>query len=320
MKGMSAPAPMRIDMLHEAIAARPDSADLIFQLAETFAEIGDDDGFAACFLRAFQLAPQIRPRLDLDATTELPVRAAKLARQARALLERGITPAPVISALAIAAALLGDRGEVARLVDYARFVRCLDLDPQATPTDGRRHADLIGELASNLKRVEKGAGKAGDGEYRFNVFAAGSPACAALGREIRRQVKRYIAALPSPIDHPFIASRPNAFSLEAWAVFSRGNDFFAPHIHPQAWLSGVYYVQQPRVAAKRGWLRLCAPAHFGVTAADGWGERQVEPVPGRLVLMPGYFYHATSPTLSDQARICVAFNVVPSDLSNATAR
>ena len=318
---MSGPAQMRMGMLREAIAARPDSADLIFQLAETFAEIGDDDSFAACFQRAFQLAPQVRPRLDLDATTPPPVRAAKLARQARALIERGIMPAPVISALAIGAALLGDRGEVVRLVDYVRFVRCIDLDPQATPAGRHHHADLISELASNLKRVEKGAGKAGDGEYRFDIFAAGSPACVALGREIRRQVERYVAALRSPTDHPFVASRPKAFSLEAWVVFSRGNDFFDPHIHPQAWLSGVYYVQQPSVAsaAGRGWLRLCAPARFGVTAADGWEERQIEPVPGRLVLTPGYFYHATSPTLSDQVRICVAFNVVPSDPARVTA-
>jgi hypothetical protein len=48
--------------------------------------------------------------------------------------------------------------------------------------------------------------------------------------------------------------------------------------------------------------------------ADGWGERWVEPKPGTLVLMPGYFFHGTSPMRVDENRVCVAFDVVPAGL------
>jgi hypothetical protein len=66
-----------------------------------------------------------------------------------------------------------------------------------------------------------------------------------------------------------------------------------------------------------GWLRVAPPAQFGVSVAHGWAERMVEPLPGRLVLMPGYFYHETLPTLSDEMRVCVAFNIVPQELGSA---
>jgi hypothetical protein len=307
--GAVASAQVRIDLLAQAIAARPQSAELLYQLAEAFAEAGDDDRFAEAYGRAFRLAPAVRPRLDRDPAGVETGSARQLVRRARALAARGVIPAPVIAALAVGAARLGERGEVARLVDYDRFFHCLDLDPPADL------AGLAAELGSGLKRVERGAGKAGSGHYRFGVFETGGPACAALGLAIRREVERYVAALPQAADHPFAASRPGRISLEGWAVRSRGDDYFGAHIHPQAWLSGVFYVQQPADAGEGSWLHVGPPAQFGVTQDDGWDMRRIEPRPGRLVLMPGYFYHGTTPTRSDEPRLCVAFNAVAGDIA-----
>ena len=39
--------------------------------------------------------------------------------------------------------------------------------------------------------------------------------------------------------------------------------------------------------------------------------REVEPVPGTLVLFPAYFYHRTIPFAADGRRISIAFDVMP---------
>ena len=69
-------------------------------------------------------------------------------------------------------------------------------------------------------------------------------------------------------------------------------------------------------ASRCGWLEVGAPEElYGVSTADGWEARTIEPEPGRLVLMPGYFFHATHPMGVDEERICIAFDVMPVELA-----
>jgi hypothetical protein len=100
---------------------------------------------------------------------------------------------------------------------------------------------------------------------------------------------------------------------------SDGASYDLSHIHTHAWASGVYYVVEPPTAREpgshQGWLHLGPPEERGVTAQQGWAERHIAPKPGRLVLMPGYFYHHTRPMGVDEERICVAFDVVPAEIA-----
>jgi hypothetical protein len=46
------------------------------------------------------------------------------------------------------------------------------------------------------------------------------------------------------------------------------------------------------------------------TIAPPWGIREIEPVPGRLVLFPSYVPHLTLPSGVAGDRISIAFDVV----------
>lgn len=100
---------------------------------------------------------------------------------------------------------------------------------------------------------------------------------------------------------------------------SNGASYHKSHIHPYAWASGVYYVVEPPISRKpgsrHGWLQVGPPEDLA--GQQGWSERLIAPTPGRLVLMPGYFYHCTRPMGVDEERICVAFDVVPWELASA---
>jgi hypothetical protein len=77
----------------------------------------------------------------------------------------------------------------------------------------------------------------------------------------------------------------------------------------------VFYVSAPKLSgqsAYQGALKVgVLDDTFGSSAP--WGIREIEPVPGRLVLFPSYTPHATEPSGIQGARICVAFDIVPSD-------
>jgi len=88
-----------------------------------------------------------------------------------------------------------------------------------------------------------------------------------------------------------------------------------PHIHPAAWLSGVYYAEIPAgIGAEdhAGWLEFGRPpGHFHNRIEPPL--RAIRPQAGLMVLFPAYFYHHTIPLEMDQRRISIAFDLIPPD-------
>ena len=116
----------------------------------------------------------------------------------------------------------------------------------------------------------------------------------------------------------FLAAPPERFTLTVWAVVLPARGYQTAHIHPDAWLSGVYYAQVPAAVAETkghdGWIA------FAETAAmlDGTpdtlqekGARLIRPEEGLMVLFPSYFYHGTIPFETEETRISVAFDLMP---------
>ena len=94
-------------------------------------------------------------------------------------------------------------------------------------------------------------------------------------------------------------------------AFSRWPSSF--NIHPDGWLSGVYYVSVPENAhenGRSGCLVLGCLEIKGLDVPPPWGIRDIRPIPGRLVLFPSYIPHATVATNLDDVRISVAFDVI----------
>jgi uncharacterized protein (TIGR02466 family) len=141
----------------------------------------------------------------------------------------------------------------------------------------------------------------------------GEPATGDAIALIRLAVDEYAANLVEALDHPFVKGRPQRASLNAWAVVYRGDGHQIAHIHPEGWMSGVYYVSVPRKLCEKppGSLVLGAMEMEGLNIDPPWGIREIEPAPGRLVLFPSYVPHATIPTRSADKRICIAFDVEP---------
>ncbi|HEY4940307.1 MAG TPA: putative 2OG-Fe(II) oxygenase [Rhizomicrobium sp.] len=314
----------RLALLRQAVSLRPQSADLVFQLAGELAGIGRYDEYASHFRKALLLDPNIDPWPVLLPGETQQAAALRQRERMRALVERGVVYAPVLAALVIAEALLGNDAEVARLVDFEGFLRCAPIAPPAGYTAPGFHAVLAEEIESAAQVRKDPAGSPLHHASRLNgLMQSPKPVFRALAEEIRGHVERYIAQLPAGSDHPFVAARPEHYDLRGWAIVSNGESRLDSHFHPRAWLAGVYYVVQPEIAdspgSDGGWLRVGPPTRGGVTVADGFPERRVKPEPGHLLLMPGYFFHELPPMGVAQKRISVAFNVMPREFGAGDA-
>ena len=317
----TAPDKARIALLHQAVRTQPQSAALLCELSETLAKAAQEREAAEVFRRAYLLEPNICTKaLACVGFAD----AGRLRAYSRLLIANGVAYAPVIAALAVAEAHLGNGAEVQRLVDYDRLFRSTIMAPPDGYDQDSFYAALANEIKSDLRFYDAPPNRAIRHAWRRSIAGSALPASRAWVRAIRREVDRYIAALPQGSDHPFAASRPSDYVLSAWAVVSGGASYHVSHIHVHAWMSGVFYVIRPPVsrdaANRRGWLEIGPPEErYGVSTAHGWGARTIEPEPGRLVLMPGYFFHGTHPMGVDEERICIAFDVMPVELAGEDA-
>jgi hypothetical protein len=310
-------AKARNALLRQAERMQLQSAAMLCARSEMLADAGEAREAAHVFRQAYLQEPDTctnaLARVGIDD-------AGKLRTYSRSLIDNGVAYSSVIAALAIAEARLGNTAAVQRLVDYDRLFRNTMMAPPHGYDQTSFSRALANEIKSDLKFFDVPPDRAIRRAWRHDMNGSALPASRAWVQAIRREVDRYIAALPQISDHPFPVSRPTDYVLGAWAVVSNGASHHVSHFHSRAWLSGVFYVVRPPVscdaASRRGWLEIGPPEErYGVSTAHGWASRAIEPEPGRLVLMPAYFFHGTHPMGVDEERICIAFDVMPVELA-----
>ncbi len=139
----------------------------------------------------------------------------------------------------------------------------------------------------------------------------------AVIRELRDTLQRTIDDALSELtldpNHPVrrFAGRASQFSA-SWSVRLRSQGHHLSHVHPKGWYSSAYYVDLPESITdqtKQGWLHLGRPGFPTKDPIDA--QRWVQPKAGVLVLFPSYYWHGTEAFEDEQARLTVAFDLVP---------
>lgn len=147
-----------------------------------------------------------------------------------------------------------------------------------------------------------------------NLFAQRDDApLTALRGQILAAVRGYVDAMPADPRHPYFGRRSKGQTFAgSWSSRLRDGGFHTHHIHPEGWISGVYYLQVPPAADagdQSGWLTFGVPNLGPETSLPAL--HAVQPRPGRLVLFPSYFWHGTVPFQDEVPRITIAFDLVP---------
>ena len=101
---------------------------------------------------------------------------------------------------------------------------------------------------------------------------------------------------------------------EMWFNENRRGDFTTPHVHPGAFLSGVYYVQ---AGPDAGNIEFHDPVHarqmtsFPVAAPSSEIGRSVEyrAEAGTLLIFPAWLQHGVQPNGDERSRVSISFNI-----------
>jgi uncharacterized protein (TIGR02466 family) len=236
--------------------------------------------------------------------------------QATRYLERrpGHSGARALESLARLA--LGDTEGVTRMLDYPRFVAAATLGtPQGFVDLAAFNSALAAHAAGHRTLMSSPISHATkEGLHSGSLLVEPRGPVAALEQAVGSAVTEYWRALSQGASHPFIEHRPEAVYLKMWTVVLERRGHQIAHIHPEAWLSGVYYPQLPASirdgAGPAGWLEFGEP-DGSFPARMSAPTFMVRPEEGLLVLFPSYFYHRTIPFDEPGTRISIAFDVVP---------
>ncbi|OFX06623.1 MAG: hypothetical protein A3D94_00820 [Alphaproteobacteria bacterium RIFCSPHIGHO2_12_FULL_66_14] len=304
--------------MQQAPAIPGDDREATLSRLEILMKTGVADDVGRIAWDALALDPGNKEALEVlgaaarrDGTPEIMVPICKAA------LERQRGHARARYELATAYALLGRAEEARQLIDLGRFVTVTEVAaPAAYAPAGAFEAALAGEIAGNSTLRPDPAGKATKGGLQTSRNLVHTPghATGILLDLIRGSVDAFASTLSADSRDPFVETRPEEAWLDAWAIVFPGDGHQVTHIHPSGWLSGVYYVSAPKPSGDdpRGGCLVLGSSDTKEAGIDPpWGLREIRPVPGKLVMFPSHVPHSTVPTKSPEARISVAFDVIP---------
>lgn len=194
------------------------------------------------------------------------------------------------------------------LVDLERWIEIQDL-----PHDVSFQTELSAGLLAQSSLLDAPPHHATrGGRHSGALTGLEHAALARLESDLERAVANFVAARATL--EPWSRARPSSVALHTWAVVLAGDGFQVPHLHPDAWVSGVYYVAIPEpvqgpAAPHAGELEFGRPDPE-LRFVQPRSFRYVKPKPGRLVLFPSWLYHATVPHGASGLRISLAFDCV----------
>lgn len=153
------------------------------------------------------------------------------------------------------------------------------------------------------------------GRHSGELLTAPLGPMAAFRSEIEEAFRAYKRSFAGEPAHPFIDACPGEIAISVWGVVMEQDGHQVPHIHPAAWLSGVYYAEVPESVRdddpeRAGWIEFGRPPE-DIHAAHDPAVTYFKPEPGLMLLFPSHFYHRTVPLAGTARRISIAFDVFP---------
>lgn len=173
----------------------------------------------------------------------------------------------------------------------------------------RVNAELLKE-GRKLRSASKSASKSNKGGWhsKGNIFEEKAPCFSFLSVAAESAVKDAMKRIDAADTDTL------ALKLFAWMNINPKGAYNAPHTHPGAHWSGVYYVSQPEVEDDNAGLiefidPRCDLPNWRILKAKSFRQkRSFRLAPGELVLFPSYLLHWVHPNTSDEERVSVAFN------------
>jgi uncharacterized protein (TIGR02466 family) len=162
-----------------------------------------------------------------------------------------------------------------------------------------------------LRQASEGVTKSNRGGWHSegNLFDNPSTAVQTLRDAARLSVLEANRSVSAKVDPDKLDMK-----LFAWMNMNPTGGFNAPHTHPGAHWSGVYYVRQPEVESGTSGMiefldpRSDLPAWRVLQSKAFRSKRKIRPEAGEIVIFPSYLVHWVYPNEAGGERVTIAFN------------
>lgn len=212
--------------------------------------------------------------------------------------------------------MLGETAAYNELCDPNKFIYCSEI---SSPNNDWSLAEFNEKLNVELTQLHTSKQQPLDqslinGTQTIgDLFPSKSEYINMLDTHLQRQIKYYIEGFSKHKKHPFLKRLNTSFQYQgSWSVLLQKQGFHKHHYHSEGWISGPYYNQIPSAVnfSGEGWIEFGVPGFNMKTKLEA--DYIVKPQSGLLVLFPSYFWHGTRPFTSDETRMTISFDVVPS--------
>jgi uncharacterized protein (TIGR02466 family) len=171
---------------------------------------------------------------------------------------------------------------------------------------------LMLRLEKETKNIASATTNIGGYHSETNLFARPEPELAGLRDMAQQALDDYLPKLLAANCH--VSPGRLNMRLWAWGINMRAGDINFQHVHPDAKVSGVYYVSVPPAPdgapPEEGAIMFVDPrprAHMN-RLPNQTTEIIISPKPGMLIIFPSYYEHAVIPFRGPGVRTCIAFN------------
>ena len=305
-----------LDMVQRSIALGASEPGYFMNLGAVCVKLGRPDEAEAAFREAIARDPRYGdPYYDLGNLYLAQGRAGDAVAVFDACMAARGRDYHALAYQAHALAEAGRLDEAGRLLDFDTYVKTRTFEPPDGFADMAAFNKALGRYIKTHPTLQGNVMSTENGRHTGELIKPPLGPMEGMVARIDEAVRWYKSELPDDPTHPAVRWAPDRWRLTAWGVVMHNRGHERPHIHPNGWLSGVFYLQLPSVIgdpARRpeGWLEFGRPtSHLNVSG--GFDVRQYQPAYGQMFLFPSYYYHGTVPFRSDERRVCVAFDVEP---------
>lgn len=300
------------------LALEPGHAAAALNQGEAFNALGDTDAAARAYTRALEIDPGFaKAAINLADIYLGQGDAAGALDEIERFLRRNPAQPAALAFKAFALRDLGHDSEALVLDDPDRFIRSRSVAAPAGHADIAAFNAALSQhlLAHPTLTPSPKAHATRMGRHSGELLTDPLGPMAAFRAEIETAFHAYRRAFAGEPSHPFLDSCPKDVRISVWGVVMEHEGHQVAHIHPAAWLSGVYYVEVPDSVrrddpAHAGWIEFGRPPD-DIHAHHDPHVRLIHPQPGLMVLFPSHFYHRTVPLAGAERRISIAFDVMP---------
>jgi tetratricopeptide (TPR) repeat protein len=144
-----------------------------------------------------------------------------------------------------------------------------------------------------------------------NLFDIGNTFTDQIQNAIRSEIERYRITFESS-EEGLIRKWPMEYRLYGWLISMKSGGELHPHIHDVGWLSGSIYINvPPKSKIDSGSLVVALGKDSDATNSRKNSKKIIDVVTGTMALFPASLMHHTIPFESEEDRIVLAFDVIP---------